>query len=349
MQHSVKATSFTPSLGECIDKFFVDARERVAIGDLRLTTLRSYESYARHVGSELRGVPVGTLRRQVIKQWHRDLAKRRHPVTDRRLTAAADNGLRFLSIVFAWLDQEDEVQLDRAPPTARLRRLHRTVGARAFDDLELIEWRNALEVHTRFRTMKVVGLRAGHPRLVQAFNPVVVLRLLDLTGARPSEIRTLRVEQLPPEVRAPGQISSRTVLMLERTKTDEGCARPLSQEACVALRRHVARLGEARTGWLFPSLARPGESISDSCVSEAFRAVCRVAGLGAVGGIEPTRYSLRHTMITRGFASGFTSTGTSGAAGNSREKAYHDYRHSLPRESFELVEAHALRPASRAA
>lgn len=332
MQAHLDALANTPTVGECLHLFFADATGRIAIGDLCESTCKNYRSFAQHITEEMRATPIGALRRPAVKAWHRALAMRCHPTTGRRLTSAADNALRFLSILFTWAEDELDLKLDGSP-TARVKRVHKTRGARALGDEELGEYRKALAAHEHARGLRVRTLRNGHPLLIAAYGPTVALRLLDLTGCRPSEIRTLRVEHVSLD---------RRMLLLDHTKTDEGAGRPLSEAACEVLRQHLVRLGNPTTGWLFPSRRKPGKCISAGGLTDVHKIVCRIAG------IVVTQYGMRHTMVSRGFAKGFTSTAASGAAGHSREKSFNTYRHVVPQESFDLVEAHARTPGRAA-
>lgn len=76
-------------------------------------------------------------------------------------------------------------------------------------------------------------------------------------------------------------------------------------------------------------------------VSGLSRCFDRVAALAGIKGASC--HSLRHTMVTRGFEAGFSSSGTSGAAGHKREMSYGTYRHAVPAEAFQVVEAHSRR------
>ena len=320
-----------PTLGECIDQFLADLALRVDIKKASWRTLVAYQCHLKHVTPTLRARPVGAVRRVELRAWHKALAERRGQHGRRqgqRLTAAADNILKTLRSVFTWVIDEEIAEID-IPPTHRIKSLHEAGGARALGDDELEAWRDALEVHQHYRTLSVRGLRAGHRRLVRAFNPTVALRLLDLTGARSSEIRELRIEDIN---------FGRRLLLLGRTKTGEGRARPLSEAALSEIRIHLVRLGNPSEGWLFPSQIAKGGCMSDACLTRCFDRVALVAGIKGA-----SRHSLRHTMVTRGFEAGFTSTGTSGAAGHAKEMSFAGYRHAVPRESFDVVEAHSRR------
>jgi integrase len=319
----------SPTLDACIHSYFEDFAARVHIGDAATTTLKTYRSYSQHIPLEMRSRPATAVRRADVKVWHRALAAR-VGADGHKLTAAADNALKVLSCVYAWLIDEEELPGLESSPTTRVKRVHREVGGRALEDDELEEWRDAVDIHEHARTLRVRGLKMGHPRLCAAFSPTVALRLLDLTGARSSEVRTLRVEDL--------RFTGRPRFTLRTTKTGEGKARALSSAAVAELRRHLARLDHPTAGWLFPSARRPGSPISDSCLTKAFN---RVAAIAAIEGAS--RHSLRHTMITRGFRLGFGSSAAAGAAGNKKEEAFTTYRHDIPEESYGLLEAHARR------
>lgn len=318
----------SPTLEECIAAYFVDFAARVSIGDASDTTLRAYRSAAQHIPAEMRLRPVTAIRRADVKQWHRGLAGR-VARDGHRLTAAADHALKALACVYNWLLNEQELPGLELSPVLGVKRVHRPIGGRALDDRELADWRAAVDVHEYHRTLRVRGLRMGHPKLGAAYSPTVALRLLDLTGARSSEIRTLRVEDLELD-------RLRPQFKLRATKSGEGRVRPLSGPAVAEIQRHLARLGQPTTGWLFPSTRCPGLPISDSCLARCFEQVADVADVRGT-----SRHSLRHTMITRGFLLGFTSTDAAGAAGHKKEMAFTDYRHGIPGGSYALLEAHA--------
>lgn len=320
----------SPTLDACLSAFLDDFAARIRIGDACESTLKKYRNNSKHITAELRARPVTAIRRADVRTWHRALAARTCPRDGHRLTSAADGALKVLACVYSFLiDQEELPGLD-ASPTSRVKRLHKAGKKRSLGDEELAEWRFALDIHEQFRTRRVVGLRMGHPRKVTTFSPTVALRLLDLTGARSSEIRTLRIEdlQLP-----------RKQFTLRSTKTGEGNTRPLSTAAIAEIRRHLARMGNPSQGWLFPSTRKPGHPISDMCMERCFDRVMEVAGIP-----NATRHTLRHTLISRGFAAGFSATATSGVAGHSELMSFDDYRDVIPGESWDLVEAHAVTP-----
>lgn len=314
-----------PTLGTCIGLYFTDLERRVSIRRAKISTLLTYRSGARLISDELLARPITAIRRREIRAWHMGLAESRRGRDGRPLTGAADSALGALASIFHWAITTDVADL-QANPCHGIQTLHVTKSARALTDEELERWRNALDVHEHFRTLKVRGLRDGHSRM-REWSPTAVLRLLDLTGARATEIRTLRVEHIDFE---------RKVILLDGSKTDMGLARPLSDAACEALRRQIARIGKPASGLVFPGKA--GKVISDAAVVRCFEQVCKVAGIEGA-----CRHSLRHTMVTRGFNAGRSSTGIGAAAGHSKEMAWGTYRHALPPEAWAVVEGHARR------
>lgn len=320
----------TLTIGEAIERFLETLKIRIEVGEIRPTTFRTHNSQLKNVSEALRRRPVTALRRAEVIDWHRQLARRVHP-SGRRLTGAADGALASLSSVFSWLDHEDILGSPIVNPARNVRRLHRSSGARPFSDIELQRFRDAIEIHEHAKTRRVRGLRKGHPKLVRAYSPTVALRVLDLVGMRPSEVRTLRRSQVN---------FDRRIILLDETKTDEGLARPLSSRACEVLQYHFARLDDAGE-WVFPGWSSP--FLSRNSLTGCFDRVCRVAGLT---GFSP--YSCRHTYITGGFAEGCTGEEVSSAAGNTPRVAHRHYRHALPAGAWRVAEQHSL-PKERAA
>lgn len=284
---------------------------------------------------DLRSRHTAALMRQEIRTWHRALAERRNPRDGERLTGAADNALRTLHFALNWAVHEDVLALEDLP-TRGIRHLHKGESPRAFADGELERFREALKIHERVRTRGVRGLSMGHPRLVAAFTPTVLLRLLDLTGARVTEIRTLRVEQVCLE---------RGMILLAKTKSGRGQARPLSDDALTVIRQHIARLGSPTSGWMFPGQYAKvrDKAISDVNVQRVFREVLAVAEIDHTdnGMGKLTRHSLRHTVVTNAFHRRFRSAAIAGMCGQTKEHAFKRYRQALPGDAWDVAEAHA--------
>lgn len=316
----------SPSLGVCIDAYLADIAEQVALGRRPYTTLTTYRSQARLISEDLRARPITAIRRADVKAWHNALAKRKGN-DGRLLTGAADHALKTLRSVFRFADFEEIADLP-SMPTRGISDLHKSRGARALAEAELEAWRNAIDVHEHSRTRRVRGLRMGHPKLVAAYTPTALLRLLDLTGARISEIRTLRVEHIHLELE---------LLMLDSTKTDEGHARPLSRAAVVCIRQHLARLGNPTSGWMFPGRSRLG-CIGDSQVTRVFRKVCEVAELKGA-----TRRSLRTTLVSNSYRRRKSSAAIAAVCGHTKEMAFQRYRQALPGDAWDVAEDHARR------
>lgn len=316
----------SPTLGYCVERYLADIAEQVALKRRPHTTWLTYSSQARLITEDLRARPITAIRRSDVKEWHRELGRRRGP-DGRLLTGAADHALKTLRSVFRFADFEELADIP-SMPTRGIRDLHRSRGARALAPSELEAWRNALDVHEHCRTRRVRGLRMGHPRLVAAYVPTAVLRLLDLTGARIKEIRTLRVENIHLELE---------LMMLDSTKTDEGHARPLSQAAISHIRQHLARLGNPTSGWMFPGRSREG-CIGDSQVTRVFRSVCKVAELEGA-----TRRSLRSTLVTNSYRRRKSSAAIAAVCGHTKEMAFERYRQALPGDAWDVAEDHARR------
>lgn len=317
------------TVGQCIDLFLTDLKQRVECGDLSWRTLKwRRESFA-HIPADLRSRPIEAVRKPEIKAWHRTLAMRRGGRDQHQLTGAADAALKAVSALWAWVDDE---QLAIVSPciTRRIRRLHEVQGARALDGLELETWRRALDIHEHARTLRVRMLEPGQ-RKARPYNPTVALRLLDLTGARSSEIRELRIEDIKI---GPG----RPRLELSKTKTGMGRTRPLSAAAVEVIQQQLARLGQPTAGFLFPSATTKQGCMSDSCLERCYIRVAKIAEIEGT-----SRHSLRKSMVSEAMARGFSSTGTAGVAGHSEKVSFDIYRKCLPGESFDVVEAHAKR------
>lgn len=314
----------SPTLAHCVALYLDSVAADVALGQRPQSTLATYRSQARLITPELLARPITAIRRADVKAWHNTLGKRTGK-NGRRLTGAADHALKVLRSVYRFADFEELAVLP-VYPTRGIKALHRSRGARALTETELTLWREALDVHEHWRARRVRGLRMGHPKLVAAYVPTVALRLLDLMGARITEVRTLRVEHLHLALR---------LVMLDNTKTDEGHARPLSEAAARCIHQHLARLGNPTSGWLFPG-RDPSQCISDTHITYVFQQVCNVAGIsGAV------RRSLRTTLVTHGFRRRQTSAAIAATVGHTKEMSFERYRQALPGETWDVVEAHA--------
>lgn len=281
--------------------------------------------------------PVHAIRRAEVREWHRQLAARR-AADNRRLTGAADAAKAALEAVYAWLDDDDILGEALPNPTRGVKKLHKGTHPKAFTPEELRVFREAVAIHEFACTRKVQGLRMGHRKLILAYAPTVALQLLDWTGARPVEIRSLRRDQIRFS-------EAGSVILLDDTKSDEGKVRPLSGPACELLRQHIARVnGESE--YLFPG--HRSDFMSQGALDGVFDRVLKIAGLASRGtwttrGFCPN--SCRHTMITEGFRRGGTAENISAAAGNSRAVAFEVYRHALPKGAWDVVEQHARRAA----
>ncbi len=214
--------------------------------------------------------------------------------TERRGSAA--NLLRNLTAAFNKAERDLTLPADFRNPAAKLRG-----DLRIFDDhvpgSYAVAW--APEDWARMN----MGLAAAYGDPSVGDVGVLVIELLMLTGSRPSEITTLRWDEIKP-VELGGRM--RTRIVKERHKTWKRTGRPkqivLGSGACEVLVR--ARALRERTGYTGPYVFPQRRTQSNQRREHVHQLTHYTAKIGALSGLSFTPYNLRSAYINHALDTG---------------------------------------------
>ena len=251
-QHAQKQQTKTPTVAQCARLLLQTERanaDRKATRALKRQTLRSMESYAKHLGC-LATVPIGDIRPRDVSRWHANLVD----VTG-LAPKTADTILSFLSTIWNWARLEGWVE--GRNPCEGQRKFGRTRRTQAIPARRMAEWRMCVttaerEAVDRWRTpeRKIVG-RA----------PYILFRLVPLTGARPSELRTARWSDIDGDVIIRGTSKTgvpRRIVLIDAAKRELAAWRDLLntsdetrnlEHIFPAVRDFKKPLGDYRKAW----------------------------------------------------------------------------------------------------
>lgn len=234
-----------------------DFKTQIHEGERKAKTEVNYLYALGHLG-DLRQLRLSALTVPVIHAWHRDL-KKVHGKGPAFLAYAA------LRTVISWLRLQGVVQHNVA---ARIGITHRSRQTLPLQPEQTMALRTALEaVEVRREAYldrhKIYGLAR-----VVAWSSCRALRLIDMTGRRPSEVCQLRVSNV--------DLSTGTIVIPD-TKTGPSVAM-LSTMARALVAQQIAELA-GRSDYLFPSPSDFTKPISRHTVGELHHRVCTIAGV----------------------------------------------------------------------